>query len=115
MSVDSKIHNARAALLTLADLAYYMDETNSPADEFGYGLSVLLEYVANDLDEAQKEFFQYTKKVQNKKNHDPEKEAPERPGAAGEDMDALLKQAVGLVPVKQGGDFTPLYIPRRYV
>jgi hypothetical protein len=50
-----------------------------------------------------------------KKSRDPEKEAPEGHGAAGEDMDALLKQAVGLVPAKQGGNFTPLYIPRRYV
>jgi hypothetical protein len=71
MTVDVKLDRTRAALITLGDLACYMDKDSAPADEFGFGLSVLLYYVVNELGEAQKELEQYMKDVrQNKKNAD---------------------------------------------
>jgi hypothetical protein len=63
MSIDSKIDRARAALLALGDLACFMDKNSTPAEEFGYGLSVLLGYVMKDLEEAKSELCQYMKDV----------------------------------------------------
>jgi hypothetical protein len=61
MSIDIKIDRARAALLALGDLACFMDKDSTPAEEFGFGLSVLLGYVTNDLEEAKSELCRYMK------------------------------------------------------
>jgi hypothetical protein len=64
MLVDAKLDAARAALIALGDLACCMDETSDcPSDEFGFGLSILLRHVANDLKETKNELYQYMETV----------------------------------------------------
>jgi hypothetical protein len=40
-----------------------MDKDSTPAEKFGFGLSILLGYVVNDLEEAKSELCRYMKDV----------------------------------------------------
>jgi hypothetical protein len=72
MTIDVKLDRTRAALMALGDLACNIDgDSDTPSDNFGFGLHVLLYYVASELKEAKEELEQHMKDVrQNKGNTD---------------------------------------------
>jgi hypothetical protein len=53
MTPDGYLYRAQAALTALGHIAcFYSEEANTPPANFGFGLSVLLDYINDDVTKA---------------------------------------------------------------
>jgi hypothetical protein len=57
MSIDGYLDRAQAALSTLGHIArfYSSEDANEPPSDFGFGLSVILGYIEDEITEAYNE------------------------------------------------------------
>jgi hypothetical protein len=64
MSIEDYLYRAKAALLVLGNLACFMDKDSTPAEEFGFGLSVILGYIEDDVTAAYNEYMKPKEKTE---------------------------------------------------
>jgi hypothetical protein len=56
MGIDGYLYRAQAALSALGHIAcFYSEEANAPPSDFGFGLSVILGYIEDDVTAAYNE------------------------------------------------------------
>jgi hypothetical protein len=65
MSIDGNLYRAQAALSCLEHLACFYDkEADVPPADFGFGLSVILDHIRDDVTAAYDEYTEPEEKTQ---------------------------------------------------